>query len=330
MQIGRKDLFWNYAATAMRRLSGIIVLPVTLRLLPPDEVGIWSIFLSLVTITSLLDFGFSSSFSRNVTYIFSGVKELKVSGYAEVETQEVNYSLLKSLLGAMRLYYGVIALAFLLIFAAASPFYFSPILAKYSGAHLPVWVAWFIFGGILAYELYTYYYYAILAGKGKVKISMQIVVLAQSVRILFTITLLLLNFGLLALVIGMLIGDLVNRTLSHRAFFDRETKQKLSTVQANSALETIKIIAPNSIKLGFTALGNFLRSRAIVLIAPYYLTLSELGSYGVTRMLVDLIISMAAAWFVTFYPKIAQYSVQRRENDVKRLYIKSFIASLSL
>jgi len=77
MQIGRKDLLWNYAATSMRILSGIVVLPITLRMLPSEEIGIWSIFLALMTITSLLDFGFSNSFSRNVTYIYSGVKELK-------------------------------------------------------------------------------------------------------------------------------------------------------------------------------------------------------------------------------------------------------------
>ena len=78
-------MLWNYAATIMRVLSGIIILPITLRLLPPEEMGLWAIFLSLTTITSLLDFGFASSFARNVTYVFSGVKELKANGYGEVE-----------------------------------------------------------------------------------------------------------------------------------------------------------------------------------------------------------------------------------------------------
>jgi O-antigen/teichoic acid export membrane protein len=141
MQIGRKDLLWNYAATSMRILSGIIVLPIALRMLPSDEMGIWSIFISLMTITSLLDFGFSNSFSRNVTYIYSGVKELKTKGYAVAETSEVDYGLLKTLLMAMKRYYGIAALVFLIIFLTGSPFYISSILEQYSGNKQAIWIA---------------------------------------------------------------------------------------------------------------------------------------------------------------------------------------------
>ena len=168
MQIGRKDLLWNYAATSMRILSGIIVLPITLRMLPSEEMGIWSIFLSLITITSLLDFGFSNSFSRNITYVYSGVKELKAKGYAVCETSEVDYGLLKSLLSAMKRYYGIAALVFLVIFLIASPFYISSVLAQYSGDKQTIWIAWYVFGAVLTYELYTYYYSSILTGRGLV------------------------------------------------------------------------------------------------------------------------------------------------------------------
>ncbi|MDR1652933.1 MAG: hypothetical protein LBS01_04675 [Prevotellaceae bacterium] len=326
MQTGRKDLFWHYAAVTMRVASGIIVLPVTLRLLPSEDMGVWTLFLSLTTIVSLLDFGFSNSFSRNVTYIFSGVKELKTKGYAEVQTHSVDYGLLKNLLKAVRLYYGAVALIFLAVFVVAGPFYLSSaVLCKYTGNHLHIWVAWFILGIILSYELYTYYYVAILAGQGKIKKVMQIVVISQSIRIMLTVTLLLLNFGLLALVIGMLVGDLIHRMLSSRAFFDKETKQQLMLAPAGSAMDTIKIMAPNSVKLGLTAVGHFLRSRATMLIAPYYLTLSEVGSYGISRQMVDFIIAMSMVWFVTFYPQLSQYCVQKRTKDIKRLYIKSLL-----
>ncbi|MDR0812276.1 MAG: lipopolysaccharide biosynthesis protein [Paludibacter sp.] len=329
MQIGRKDLLWNYAATSMRILSGIIVLPVTLRMLPSEDMGIWTLFLSLMTITLLLDFGFSNSFSRNITYVYSGVKELKTKGYTVAETSEIDYGLLKSILSAMKRYYGIAALIFLVIFAAGSPFYLLSALEHYSGDKQTIWIAWFIFGGVLAYELYTYYYNAILTGRGLVKRNTQILVVSQFVRIIVTIVLLLLDFGIISLVIGMLISDIVNRTLLYAVFFDKETKQNLSnSVLSVPVSEVIKLLAPNSIKLGLVFLSIFLRSKAIVLIAPAFLSLSEIAEYGISKQIVDLIASLGVAWFFTFYPKLSQYSVQEKRNDIKRLYIKGTTALL--
>ena len=323
---------WNYAATAMRILSGVIVLPVTLRLFPSEEMGLWSIFLSLTTITALLDFGFSNSFSRNITYIFSGIKELKTSGYAVVETHNVDYGLLKSLLNAMKRLYGIVAAVFLVLFVVVGSIYLKLfVLGGYSGNHQNVWFAWILFGIVLAYELYTYYYYAILSGRGRIKQSMQITILSQSVRIIVTIALLILGLRLLALVIGMLVGDLIARTLMYRLFYDKETKKNLTTASPSvSTKEVLKTIAPNSLKLGFTVLGVFLRSKAIVLIAPVYLSLSEIAQFGISKQIVDLIYSLSVTWFSTFVPQFSQYSVRNQKEDTKRLYLKAIIISLAI
>ena len=328
MEIGRKDLFWNYAATSMRILSGIIVLPITLRMLSSEEMGIWGIFLSLMTITSLLDFGFSNSFSRNITYVYSGVKELKTKGYAVAESSEIDYGLLKNLLSAMKRFYGVLALIFLLVFVVGSPFYMSSVLEQYSGNKQEIWIAWFIFGVLLAYELYTYYYGSILTGRGLIKRSMQIVVFSYSVRIIVTLVLLLFGFGIISLVLGLFIGDIFNRTLSYYTFYDKKTKANLANSKSKSSKETIKTLAPNSLKLGFVFLGIFFRSKAIVLIAPYFLSLSEIAQYTTSTMFVGLIASLGLGWFYTFYPKLSQYSVQEKLDDKKRLYIKSIMALL--
>ena len=322
MQIGRKDLLWNYAATSMRILSGIVVLPVTLRMLPSEEMGIWSIFISLVTITSLLDFGFSNSFSRNVTYVYSGAKELKAKGYAVAETSEIDYGLLKSLLSAMKRYYGVIALVFLALFISGGAFYMSSVLEHYGGDKQTIWIAWYIFGVLLAYELYTYYYNAILTGRGLIKRNMQIIVFSQSIRIVVTLAFLFAGMGIISLVLGLLIGDIVNRILAHRVFYDSETKAKLAKASAKRGWDMIKILAPNSLKIGFTSLSYFLRNQSIVLIAPFYLSLPQIAEFGISKQLVSLIYTLGLTWYFTFYSQTAQYRVREDINGVKRLYIK--------
>ena len=328
MQIGRKDLLWNYAATSMRILSGIIVLPITLRMLPSEEMGIWSIFLSLMTITTLLDFGFSNSFSRNVTYIYSGVKELKVRGYAVAETSEIDYGLLKNLLSAMKRYYGIVALVFLLLFMIGSPFYMSSVLEQYNGDKQTIWIAWYIFGILLAYELYTYYYNAILQGRGMIKRSTQITVISQSVRIAITIIFLYCGLQIISLVLGLLIGDVLNRMLLYYAFYDKETKKQLKLHNSNSVWQTIKILSPNSFKIGFIILSNFLRNQSIVLIAPFYLSLSEIAKFGISKQIITLIATIGMTWFYTFSVQMAQYRVKADNWGVKRLYIKGQLSVL--
>jgi len=322
MQIGRKDLLWNYAATSMRFLFLIVVMPVTLRIFSPEEMGMWTIFINLITITSLLDFGFSNSFSRNVSYIYSGVREIKATGYTASETQSVDYGLLKNLLWAMKRYYGMMAILFLLLFVAFSPFYFSSVLKQYGGDRQTIWIAWFILGGTLAYELYTYCYNTILIGRGLVKRTMQITVFSQSVRIIVSIVLLFSGFGIISLVLGLLTGNLVNRLLAHRAFYDKETKAKLAEVAATHGWDMIKTLAPNSLKIGFISLSIFLRSRITVLIAPFYLSFSQIGEFGISHQAITVISALGLSWYNTFYSKTAQYRVREEVEGTKRLYIK--------
>ena len=107
----------------MRVASGLIVLPLVLRMLPQDDIGLWYVFVSVGSIATLLDFGFSNSFSRNITYIFSGVKELLAEGHVVVDkNQAVDYGLLKSVIKLMRLFYAAVALLFLFLFVLISFF----------------------------------------------------------------------------------------------------------------------------------------------------------------------------------------------------------------
>jgi len=229
MKIGSKDIVWNYVATFMRIASGIIILPLVLKMLPTEEYGLWSIFLTVSSLTVLLDFGFSNSFSRNVAYVFSGVTELKAKGYAAVEVKDaqVDFGLLKSVIKAMQRYYGAMALIFLTIFIVGSPFYMTSILHKYTGDKQEIWIAWFTYGGLVAYEFYTCYYNSLMSGRGLIKRNMQIIIFSQTIRILVSVICLLLRFGIISMIIGMLVSDIVNRTLSYYSFYDKKIKAEI-------------------------------------------------------------------------------------------------------
>lgn len=325
MEIGRKDVIWNFVATFMRVASGIIVLPLVLRLMPSQEVGLWNIFITIGGLATLLDFGFANSFTRNVTYIFSGVKELKKEGYTPVKAEDktIDYGLLKSVIGAMRRYYGILAGVFMVLFIVASPFYLNNILKGYSGDKNEIWVAWFAYGVLVAYQLYTYYYSSILSGRGKVKRVQQIIIIGQASRIVSAAAFLLLGYGLISLVVAQFVSDIVNRTLCYYSFYDKDLKIHLKTAAVIKVSEVMKIMTPNALKIGLTTVGGFLITKAIILIAPLYITLSDIACYGTTKQMLDLITSLGFLWFGTYYPKITLYRVTNDIDQIKRMYLKA-------
>ena len=125
INIGRKDVVWNYIATFLQIGSSLILLPFILRSFSEETVGLWTVYATIISFIGLLDFGFNASFSRNISYIVSGVKELKTSGFQIVnaKSNDIDYGLFKGLIQAMKWFYKRMTLILLLLLATAGTYY---------------------------------------------------------------------------------------------------------------------------------------------------------------------------------------------------------------
>ena len=126
-KIGNKDLVWSVLATFFKMGAGVLLFPVILRMLPAETVGIWTVFTVVTSLSLLLDFGFNSSFARNIAYIFTGVESLQKNGFSEA-SDAVNYDLLKSTIRAMRWFYSRVALALLVLLLTFGTWYIHTLL----------------------------------------------------------------------------------------------------------------------------------------------------------------------------------------------------------
>lgn len=333
--IGKKDVLWSYASAIFMVGAGVILLPFILHKMPEETVYLWTLFQSITALVLLLDFGFRPSFARNISYIFSGVRQLKVVGVEKTsaEESEVDYSLLKSSLNAMRKFYGWMALAVLALLAAIGTPYFLYILQKYSGSRSDAIAAWAILIVINCYNLYTFYYDALLTGKGYIKRSQQIAILGQTIYLLVAIALIYAGFGLTAIVSAQLLSTVIRRCLIKRVFFSPELKAKLVSADENAchqnSKEVLRAISPNAIKIGLTGLGSFLVSKSAILLGGIYLPLATMASYGITVQVMDILVRCSEVFYSSYSPKLAQC---RAEGDLKLLkhyYIYS-IGSLVL
>jgi O-antigen/teichoic acid export membrane protein len=324
IQIGQKDIFWNYAATLLKIASSALLLPFILRIMPSETVGIWSIFMILSTFATLLDFGFSPSFARNVTYVFSGVRTLKVNGFESVtlENQTVDYGLLKGVISSMKWIYLRMSIILFLLFATIGTYYISSLLKNYKGNPSEVYIAWVILCLINTYNLFTLYYDSLLQGKGLVKKSKQIVIIGQSVYIVFAAILILEGYGLVAIISAQASSVIIIRWLSYHAFFTLDIKQKLADATARPQKEILKAIYPNAFKIGLTSLGGFMVQKSAIVIGSLYMTLEEIASYGISMQLITIIAGLSGIYIATFQPKIAQLRVENNGSAIKELYLK--------
>ena len=320
--IGKKEIAWSYAGTAFMIGAGVILLPFILNKMPQETVGIWNIFQTITALVLLLDFGFRPTFARNISYIFSGVKTLQKNGVAHADADaEVDYGLLKGSLIAMRRFYRWMALAVFGLLATAGTAYFYYILQKYSGDRQDAMIAWLLLIGINCYTLYTFYYDALLTGKGYIRQSQQINIFGQAIYVGLAIGLIYAGFGLTAIVGSQLISTIIRRVLTYRVFFTEELKAKLDDAAAQEPKRILSAITPNAIKIGLTQAGGFLVNKSSVLIGSAFLTLEEVACYGITLQVMDILARCATVFYQSYLPKLAQCRTENNLAGLRRYYL---------
>lgn len=320
--IGRKEIAWSYVGTVFMIGAGVILLPFILNKMPQETVGIWNIFQTITALVLLLDFGFRPTFARNISYIFSGVRTLQRDGVQQTtEDAEVDYSLLKGTLLAMRRFYRWMAFIVFAVLATTGTVYFYYILRKYSGDKQDAMIAWVLLIAINCYNLYTFYYDALLTGKGYVTRTQQINMLGQLVYLTLAITLIYAGFGLTAIVSSQLAATILRRVLTYRVFFTPQMKSRLAAAQVQEPKDILRAISPNAVKVGLTYLGAFLINKSAVLIGSAYLTLNEIASYGITMQVMDVLARCSMVMYIAYTPRLAQCRAARDLQQLRKYYI---------
>jgi O-antigen/teichoic acid export membrane protein len=326
INIGKKDVLWHYIATFLKMGVGVILLPFILKKFPQETITIWTIFSTIIAITSLLDFGFKPSFTRNVSYVMSGVKEITTTGYQIVDEKDIqiDYCLFKGLIMTMRWLYASIALLLFILLSIIGTWYIYIILHSYNGNHNDIYISWFILIAVNTYSLYTYYYDALMQGQGKIKRSMQIQVCSYLCYLSIAISLIFLGFNLIAIVSAQAFQVIINRILVCHTIYTPDFRKKLDSANVEKKIKYLKHITPNAVKVGLNGWGHtFLIARTPLLIGSLFLPLSTMASYGILVQIVTIIWQVSTVYFYSYQPKIIQRRIFDDIASVKLIYLKS-------
>jgi O-antigen/teichoic acid export membrane protein len=328
IKINKKDVIWGYAAQFFSIASGIIVLPFILGMLSSEEIGLNYLMITIGALVALFDFGFAPQFGRNITYVFSGVDELKKEGVETVsESKEINYRLLATMIHTARFVYRRLALIVLAVMLTFGSLYIYNVTDGFSHVKNSL-VIWIIFSISTFFNVYYSYYTSLLTGKGLIMESKKATVYSKMTYIVLSVLFLFAGFGLMGVVLSNLIAPFVNRFISYRYFFTKQLKDCLNKfeITKNEKINLFGVIWHNAKKLGLVFVGAYAITKFSMFLAGLYLSLSDVASYGLMVQLFSVIMSISSTLFTIYQPKFSSLRVNGNRDGL----IKDFAFTMNV
>jgi O-antigen/teichoic acid export membrane protein len=322
IKITKGDVFWSYLGYFLNIGVVLIILPFILKFLPVKEVGLWYTFASIGALVNLVDFGFSSTITRNMSYSWGGAKELVKEGLISGETiGQPNFKLITKIIHATKQIYLILSLSALFILAFPGTIYIVNITKDLSGhTHF---IAWVIFGLGICFNLFYSYWTSILRGIGAIKEGQKAVVASKLFQLIITITGLFLGWGLIAVSVGFFVNGFILRIIS-RKYFKNEMKlfnEDLPSIPMLRIIDkkTYGMLFHNAWRLGVVSIGAFLILQANTLLCASFFGLELTARYGLTLQLFAVLIGISGTVYSALMPEINQACLLNDLIKIKKL-----------
>ncbi|MGV7962399.1 O-unit flippase-like protein [Photorhabdus tasmaniensis] len=320
------DITWGYLAQLLNIGSGILLLPILVITLTPEDLGFWYIFTAIYGLAQLLEFGFQPTIARQASYVYNGAKNLIKTGLPKMDkTCHVDQKLLIDLIFSSRKIYKIISLGVSIILVFGGGFYLYSL--TYNADKLDIYISWFIYAlsGIIIF--YFGYYNALLQGRGDITEVNKIIAISRLCMAILAIILLLSKFGLYAMAISNLASCILNRFLANKAFYVKESTE-IKKAKTNNDLTLI--LWGSSWRLGCVQLGAFLIQRGSIFIVTYFWGVSAAASYGLTIQVFMLLSSLSSLVFQIQLPKMNALQAHGMKEHLRYIYSSAMIISLCL
>ncbi|MEQ1682324.1 MAG: O-unit flippase-like protein [Burkholderiaceae bacterium] len=318
-RLTRRDLAWGYSAQFVNLAGGIVLLPLLVIFLTPEEVGLWFVFLTMASLAQLIELGLQPTLARNAAYVFTGVNDLRSEGvsYANLGAC-VDVSLLRRLVNAGRRTYRLVAITVGGLLFVAGSAYVGHLQSSHPGAIHSAVPAWLAYSGGIVVTSYFGYYNAFIIGRGDVAHNNIIIVATKGSFIVLGATGVILGFGMLGLGIASLISGIAGRFLANHYFrLDPRSLNADPTADKNST-SLLLTLWPNAWRLSLVQLGSFLIVRANTLIASTFVSLTLVASYGLTVQLLLVFSGIASQLASLQLPRMNAAQVRADRAELQR------------
>lgn len=322
INLSQKDVIWSYIGTIMSMGANLLMLPFLMYYLDEDMLGLWYVFASIGAIATLFDFGFAVTFARNITYCWSGAKELKKEDVAFTENSEPDYILMKKVLSACKYIYAILAGAALLLLLAFGTSYILYVSRAIDG-YRPI-IAWIIYAIAAFLNLYYGYYASFLRGVGAVDRANKNTVYARGIQIILTVLMLASGGGIIGASVAYLAYGTVFRLLGKYHFYKYKgiggkLKEINERINRSQLVELFKVVWHNAWRDGTISVCNYFCNQASTFICSLYLPLAETGVYSIGVQIASAIAQIAGTLYIAYQPELQSAYISCNKEKMKKM-----------
>lgn len=320
----KKDIVWNYLGICISLGSQIVLLPILVKYLKPEELGLWYIFISIGAIVILFDFGFNPTIARTVAYCWSGVKEISKTDIGKIENnmQHTNYELLFYVIKICKRLYLFIAILALFCMLVLGTLYIMNIMGK--DMSLEIYISWIIYSVSIFLNLYIGYYSVALRGIGDVYNQNRANIVSKVVFFIIGIIGLVLGYSILSLAIANLFSGCVMRMLCVYFFYNvHDIRKKFRDINFSGKYQKKDIFLKmwyNSWRDGAVSIALYLTTQMTTLICATFLPLSLTGIYSFCLQIVTAIANIASGLYVSYQPSLQSAYVNNDKHSLRNCF----------
>lgn len=332
MQIvtGRKDVIWNYVGTIVSMAGNFLLLPFLVTGLSGADLGIWYIFTALGAFVMLFEFGFNPTFARNITYCWSGARELHKEGAGERigDNKGISTRLLAQLIAVSKMVYARITVIVAVIMLFPGTLYIWHVCRKQWDYRIII--AWLLYVAATLVNMYYLYYAAMLRGIGCVADDNKNKILARLSQLVISAVLLLTGFGLVGAALGYVTYAIFYRVYGYILFWHNPQIRGMSlkeiSVTSREKKQIYTIISYNAYKDGAVMISNYGATQAGTVLCSLFLTLEQTGTYSIGLQLATALGNIALAYLNSCRPAIQSAYQLRERKAITQIAGKSLIA----
>lgn len=194
---------WLSYSTKALTLLGI--LPLVLRKFSPEDVVLWYLYATIISLSNLADFGFRQTFSRIISFAYGGASSIDIiESNLDLSSEDklsCNKSLLGSIMGSMMfIYVRLTVISFVLMSTLGTWSMIKPI-SKVVNTN-DAWVAWAVIVFTTSFSFFTKVYLNFLEGLNKIALVRRVETVTSLGSIVTSIAVLIWSPTLLNVVIA--------------------------------------------------------------------------------------------------------------------------------
>lgn len=313
LRVWTSTVGWSFAVVALRAGGFLLVLPLALRFLRPEELGLWYLFVATSDLCSAIEMGLSGIIGRAVSFFLGGLQSFPKGGLKDLpapsESPTPNLAGLAGLRAFSGRIYTWIALGVLGGMTLGGLLLVGPKLGTLGDSPEKYVVAYGVYAVAVAAAVFGLYWPAFLSGLSHVRLSQRTLLVALVCNYATSALGLLLGLGLLSLALGQLAMATVT------FFMARHYAYKVCPGLKEAGVQTVRLsdLWPSTWRSMLVFMSHYFCSQGTVLVCGVVLDLAATASYGLTMRLAVLAHGVAGIWLTARTPGI---SVARAAGDL--------------